>query len=93
MRDFLKRFIFSLIIISQLWIFYQFHTISKFLTYKGILIMPQKNHDGNYLSYHLCRVDTKKGTIKGEENFKKEDEAWVICGISKDYRTLDLMKK
>ena len=57
---------------------------------RGLLVMPDKNHDGNNLAYHLCRIDTKKGKILGEENFKKDDEAWTICGIAKSWRNLEL---
>ena len=49
------------------------------------LVVPFRNNDGYDLNYHLCRLNTKKGIVLGEENFNKNDEAWVVCGISNKY--------
>ena len=74
------------------------HYTQLFAT-RGLLAIPDKSGNlsnggdgpGKDLTYHLCRINTKKGNIIGEDNFNEKDEAWALVGIAK-YNKADLRK-
>ena len=49
---------------------------------KSILTVSDYTNEGIPLRFHLCKVDPKKGIIKGEDNFYNYQKVYAICAMT-----------